>query len=315
MLHEKLLANFLVWWLFLPCLKAGTENAISLHLATTKTIYAEEEYIFLPLVVENTSAQTQIFSVSYLQPKEKKHLFVGDRFSLHVIAQDQIIPSFTNHMPPEPHPGTLQISLPPGENLTWKIPFPYDFYPVKLPCLFRVFLVWEGIKSNEVCFQVMNSGGKSQPDSLIVNSDFSQGETFPWGWKIEHQTVFWNKQEKMLCFSLDVPTATGEGLWVYSLFRPIQSPGTYTLQLTARSQGPEIIVFVEGWGLVGERRRRLERNECFAHPPNQDWKDYNFQVVFTKPEVKWFRIRLFTYGQAGSVWFKRLILNQQGKTE
>ncbi|HOL67592.1 MAG TPA: hypothetical protein PKX93_09075, partial [bacterium] len=218
------------------------------------------------------------------------------------------VASFTNHMPPEPKPGSFRVDLAPGESISWSIPFPYDYYPVRLPCSFRVRLLWQRIESNEVTFQVLASTGTVNKTELLVNSDFSEGETFPCGWRIEHQTIFWNKQEKLLHFLLDVPTATGEGLWVYSLLRPIKTPGSFTLHLKAKSSGPEIIVFVEGWGLVAGRRRRLERNECFAHPATPDWETYRFNVVFSKPEVKLVRIRLFAYGRAGSVWFRKVCL-------
>ncbi|MCM8769995.1 MAG: hypothetical protein NC911_10095 [Candidatus Omnitrophica bacterium] len=284
---------------------------IKLLLEAAKKVYWEEEYVFLSLKLENTASETETVTLPYLQPRERKCLFVGQDFTLRVTANDQPLLAFTNHMPPEPRPGQLKVTLAPGEILLWYIPFPYDYYPVNLPCSFRLRVIWRENKSNEVSFQVLPSPGFAGQANLLVNGDFSQGETFLCGWKIDRPAVFWEKNQKVVHFLLDVPTATGEGLWMYSLFRPIDCPGSFTLEIEAKSEGPEIIVFVEGWGVVSDRRRRIERNECFAHPQTNDWQNYHFQVVFTKAEVTWVRLRVFAYGKAGSVWFKKIVLNSK----
>ncbi|HPP08079.1 MAG TPA: hypothetical protein PK303_03035, partial [bacterium] len=108
-------------------------------------------------------------------------------------------------------------------------------------------------------------------------------------------------------YNVDRPTAESEGYWAYSIFHEVSSPSDYVLSVKTKTSGPIIIIFVEGWGMVEGRRRRIERNECFYHQaPDQTWKTQIRNVTFKNPAVKWMRLKLYVYGCPGKVWFSNL---------
>jgi len=270
--------------------------------------YFEEQEVILTLTIYNKSEKCIEIEIPYLQPEEKNFLFVGKEFTFEVIANEKKLKNFTNHMPPEPRPRIKKIKLNSGEKYTLFIPFPFYYYPIELPAEFSVTLFYNDIKSNTVKFKVLKTEGKKEGEEIIVNGDFKEGEKFPYGWKIENENVKWEKEKGVIIFNMDKNTAYGEGMWIYSIFYRITSPSKYKLYLKAKSEGAEIIVFVEGWGLVKGRKRRLERNECFAHPGKNRWKEYNFNVIFTRKEVRWMRIKIYTYLKPGKIVFDKISL-------
>ena len=147
--------------------------------------------------------------------------------------------------------------------------------------------------------------------NILLNSDFLQGDKFPSGWEIENKKVHWEKDKGYLKYSLDKATAFGEGLWVYSIFHKIKSPNSFILKVKAKSNGPEIIVFVEGWGMLKGRKRRIERNECFLHPESDAWQNYRIKLKFVNPMVEWLRVKPYIYLKPGTVYFDRIELIEE----
>jgi len=282
---------------------------LELKLTLMKDVFFEEEEIVLNLKIKNLSNQTEEIKIQYLQPKEKNFLYIGGDWSLSVFSNDRKIENFTNHIPPEPKPGELNLSIKPDEELKILIPFPYYYYPLILPSKFKVQLKYKNFSSNEIEFTVLESKGKNKKDNLIINPDFKEGEKYPYGWKIENENIFWENKD-FIIFSLDKKTTEGEGLWIYSIFNEIKTPSEYILSVKCKSEGPLIIVFVEGWGLVNERKRKIERNECHIFPENE-WKEYFFNIKFENENVKWFRIKLYSYLKEGKVYFDKVELMEK----
>ena len=148
--------------------------------------------------------------------------------------------------------------------------------------------------------------------NILLNSDFLQGDKSPSGWEIENKSVYWDKNKGYLKYSLDQRTAFGEGLWVYSSFYEVKSPNSFLLKVKAKSNGPEIIVFVEGWGMLKGKKRRIERNECFLHPETDTWQDYRLKLKFVNPMVQWLRVKPYTYLKPGIVYFDSIELIAEG---
>jgi hypothetical protein len=296
---------------FFPIAALSWGEKLSLVLSADKGIYPQEEEIFFSLTFRNISEEAYCLDMEYLQPREKMNIFTGGEFRLEVESSEGKLGFFTNHMPPEPRPGRFDVHLGPGEDITWKIFFPHYYYPFEIPNTFKVKASYKDFVSNEVIVRVERSAGMTLGRG-IVNPGFSSGETFPYGWKLLNGMTSWDKEAEKLVFNLDKKTAYGEGIWVYSLFYGIESPVELILDIKVRSEAPEVIVFVEGWGLAGGRRRRLERNELFVHPVNK-MEGYTFRVVFKKPEVKWFRIKLYSYLRPGRVWFDSVGIELPGK--
>ncbi|HOK56845.1 MAG TPA: hypothetical protein PKV21_06965 [bacterium] len=278
-------------------------------LSSVKNVFYEEEEVILNLKIKNLSKENEEIKVQYLQPKEKNFLFVGENWSLEVISNNKKIENFTNHIPPEPKPGELNISVKPEEILNFSIPFPYYYYPLAFPLKFKVCLKYKNFSSNEIEFVVLESKGKNLKNSLILNYDFREGEEYPYGWKIGNNNVKWENKD-FISFSLNKETAEGEGLWIYSIFNEIKTPSQYLLSVKCKSEGPNIIIFIEGWGIVKGRKRCIERNECHIFPENK-WKEYNFNIKFENENVKWFRVKLYSYLNEGKVYFDRVELNKK----
>jgi len=288
-------------------------ESFSLFLSAQKASYSQEEDVFLILDIENISGQTAGIDIEYLQPVENRVLFMGGSFNLSVETGEGKLGTFTNHMPPEPRPGSLKIKMEPGEKIRWKIFFPYYYYPVKTPNTFKVKAVYGDLVSNEAVVSVEAAEGKVEKGGLVVNPDFSQGSGFPCGWKLTGERTLWDKSEKLMVFHLDKAVAESEGVWVYSLLHEIKTPAELRLDAKIKSSAPEVIIFVEGWGIAGGRRRRLERNELFVHP-DREMKNYTFRVIFKNPKVEWFRIKLYSYLKPGSVWFDSVDISLPGSS-
>jgi hypothetical protein len=286
------------------------DNNLSLYLSTEKGSYYEEEEIILSLVIENVSDEDKQIEIQYLQPVENTFIFTGGTFLLTVRFNDDLVDRFTNHMPPEPKPGILPVLIKKGQKISWKVPFPYYYYPLSLPGEFRIKLQYQQYVSNEVAFDVKKSEGKKSNEAVIVNPDFSQGKDYIYGWKLHDKKTIWDREKHLLVFNLNKKTAEGEGLWVYSLFHKIEAPAELNISVRLKSNGPKVIIFVEGWGLVNGRKRRIERNECFVTSENE-WQEDTFDVVFKKPEVRWVRIKLYSYLKAGTVYFESINLNKK----
>jgi len=287
---------------------------MQLVLESSKDTYQEEETVLLNLTIINDSTQIESHIVEFLQPREKNWMYIGNIHKL-VIKNIPAMEHFTNHMPPEPKPHSPQtnknykpVVLNPGESYRILIPFFYEYYPVKLPATFNVQLHWLDTVSNPVSFTVLATKGTKKQENIIINGDFSEGEgKIPYGWKILDDRTLWDSTEKFLMYNVDRPTAESEGYWAYSIFHEIPSPSDYVLSVRTKTNGPIIIVFVEGWGMVEGRRRRIERNECFYHQaPDQTWKTQIRNVTFKNPAVKWVRLKLYVYGNPGKVWFSNL---------
>ncbi len=288
--------------------QAGAGN-LSFRLDAPRTSYAEEQEILLPLTVENTSTETMVFKAQYLQPKENTWLFIGKNYTLDIKTDGRPFGKFTNWMPPEPAEGNLSVALAPGQKVTWQVFFPWYYYPLDLPAEFEARLVSAVGSSNPVKFSVRPSAGTSRDGNLLINGDFTEGETFLYGWKIDNPNAVWDRTAHLLKYTLDRRTAENEGLWVYSLFTPVQSPGEYQFRMRAQSSAPEIIVFFEGWKIVAGRKRRFERTEFFAHPAGEKgFKDYTCTVKLTAPDVRWLRVKLYTYLSPGTVIFRSVSL-------
>lgn len=283
-------------------------SEISFFLSLPKNIFYPEEEIKINLKIKNKGKETQEIEIQYLQPKEKNFLFVGGKYILMVLADNKYIENFTNHMPPEPKPGKLRVSLKSNEELNLLIPFPWYYYPVELPSNFKVSLKYENIVSNEIEFKIIKREW-SFDTSLIINGDFKKGENFPYGWVIENENVKWDGKD-IISFDINKATAEGEGLWVYSIFNNIE-PGEYKLFLRFKSSGPSVIIFVEGWGIVGGRKRRIERNECFAYFKDNEWNELNFNILFKNENVRWFRVKIYSYLKPGKVLFDRIELREK----
>ena len=301
-----------VWLLLLLAAGTGWPQTFSLSLSTPRPSYQEEEQILLPLTIENTSSETAVFKAQYLQPKENTWLFIGKNYTLDIKVNGEPFGKFTNWMPPEPAEGNLSVALAPGQKMTWQVFFPWYYYPFDLPREFEVRLTGAAGSSNPVKFSVHPSRGTKQNNNLLINGDFTQGEKFPYGWRIENPAVVWDKAGHCLKYTLDRRTAENEGLWTYSLLMPVESPADYTFRMRAQSSAPEIIAFIEGWAVVAGRRRRVERTDFFAYPAgNKDFKNYSCTVKFTKPEIRWARVKLYTYLNPGEVRFSSVALTKE----
>lgn len=285
---------------------------ISIKISLPEKEFQQEQEIMIKVEILNKSKNIEKIEFQYLQPKEKNCLFVGNIFKLDVLANGEKIENFTNHMPPEPKPGMLNIEIKKGEKFSCFLPFTYYYYPVSLPAEFSVKLKYKNSVSNTLSFKVYPTKGKKEDNSIVVNGKFKEGEDFPYGWKNTFKEVKWDKKNGIISFKLNKMQAFGEGMWVYSIFSPIKTPEKYILKLEVKSENPDVIVFVEGWGIVRGRKRRLERNECFVHPDNE-WKEYNFNVIFNNEKVKWFRIKLYSYLKPGKVYFKNIQIFKRGK--
>jgi len=294
--------------------KTGPAVVFSLSLSCGKTVYPEEEDVMLNLDIANVSGAQQQIPVQYLQPKEKNQLFVGEEFTLRIEPQSNM-ERFTNHTPPEPKPHREVATLAPGETIRVLVPFAWYYYPVDLPRMFTVSVCRGDIVSNPVTFTVAPGAGIREEGNLVVNGNFSGGDAFPLGWRIQDPHVSWNKAGRELVFVLDRPTAEGEGLWTFSVFRPVTVPARLAIDVEAMSDGPDLITFVEGWGMVNGRRRRLERNECFMHPRGKEWQCFRTAVVFNDRRVQWFRVKLYAYLSPGTVRYRNVTLSVQPRED
>ncbi len=293
------------------CISGYCDNpGLSLTLSSTKSSYHEEDEIVLALTIENTSSEEKRVDLKYLQPVEKKYLYVAESpYRLAVEFNGKPADRFTNYMPQEPKPGTLSLTMKPGEKIAWGVWFPYWYYHYGLPGQFRIRLLYGDIVSNEVTFSVLKSSGAPVGGSINVNPDFTQGGELLYGWKLHDRKTVWDRENNQLVFHLDRTTAEGEGLWAYSLFYEIESPGEYQLKARFKSSAPEVIIFVEEWKLLGGRRRRPDREECPIHPED-DWSEYTFNMAF-KPGIRWIRIKLYSYLSAGDIYFKNVSLTKK----
>ncbi len=294
-------------------------SAAQLVLERPKEIFQEEETVLLKLTILNDSEKTESYVIEFLQPREKNWMYIGNLHKLEIEGIPEM-KNFTNHMPPEPKPHSPQtnknykpVVLQPGQSYEISIPFFYDYYPVKIPQRFNVRLHWLEKTSNFVSFTVLATKGEKGENNFLINGDFSQGEgNQPYGWKILDDRTFWDSSQKFLMFSIDRRTAETEGYWSYSVFHEISSPSQYILSVKTKTSGPTIIIFVEGWGIVEGRKRRIERNECFYHQPaNEKWQVQVRNVKFENPEVKWIRLKLYAYGSPGNVWFSEISMIKQ----
>ncbi len=292
----------------------GYLQSTQLILNSPKSIFQEEETVLLELTILNDSSNTESYIIEFLQPREKNFMYIGNLHRLEIEGIPEIS-NFTNHMPPEPKPHSPQtnknykpVILNPKETYKIHIPFFYDYYPIKLPASFTLKLRWLDNVSNSVSFVVLPTKGTKKADNFIINGDFSEGEgNQPYGWKILDERTHWDSSQKFLMYMVDRKTAESEGYWAYSLFHEISSPCQYILSVKTKTSGPTIIIFVEGWGIVEGRKRRIERNECFYHQAaNQTWLTQVRNIKFTKPEVQWVRFKLYVYGNPGYVWFSEL---------
>ena len=278
-------------------------GGFSVIISSSKQCYFEEEKILLKVEMHNdSSAETQM-NFDYLEPLEKNTIFVPSDFKLEVRNRGKSIPNFINWMPPEPAPGIKSVTLKPGETIFFNLPFTWYYYPVDLPAEFSLKLFYGDTGSNPLSLKILPTPGRKENDNLLVNGDFSQGDAFPFGWVMDNEKVS-RASDGSIVFSMDRDTAEGEGVWLYSIFYPVKSPSSWTLSLQAKASGQEIMVFVEGWGIVAGRRRRIERNECFFHPK----EEYTPRVIFQNPEVRWLRLKLFAYLIPGKVVFRKISL-------
>ena len=273
----------------------------SLVLSSEKNMYTQEEEVVLVLEIKNISTKTLSVGIEYLQPIENQNIFIGGDFQLSIKSSEGPLISFTNYMPPEPRPGKRDVEIEPGEKVGWKIFFPYYYYPLKLPNQFKIQISYKNIVSNEIVVSIKETKGKTEKGIVLI-PNFTQGEGSPFGWRLVDRKVVWDKEKGELVFNLDKQTAESEGVWLYSLFHKIETPTELGLDIKVKSGAPKVIVFVEGWGIVRDRRRRLERNELFVYP-NKEMKNYRFTVLFNNSKVEWFRIKLFSYLKSGEVWF------------
>lgn len=287
---------------------------MQLVLESPKSIYQEEETVFLNLTIINDSSEIKTYIIEFLQPRENNWMYIGNLHKLKIEGIPEMN-NFTNHMPPEPKPHSPQtnknykpVVLNSGETYRIRIPFFYDYYPVRLPATFNVSFYWLDRVSNSVVFTVLPTKGTRKGNNLIINGNFSEGEgNILYGWRILDERTVWDSSQKFMMYSVDRKTAESEGYWAYSVFHEISSPSEYVLNVRTKTNGPIIIIFVEGWGIVGGRRRRIERNECFYHQPaNQTWETQVRNIKFMNPEVKWLRLKLYVYGSPGEVWFSDL---------
>ncbi|MCM8825835.1 MAG: hypothetical protein NC937_06860 [Candidatus Omnitrophica bacterium] len=298
---------------------AGNAAGTQLILESSKNVYYEEETVLLHLTIFNDSSAIESHIIEFLQPREKNWMYIGNLHKLEIkdIPEMQ---NFTNHMPPEPKPHSPQtnknykpVVLNSGESYKIMIPFFYEYYPVNLPATFNVKLHWLENSSNSISFTVMPTKGTKKQNNLIINGDFSEGEgNIPYGWKIFDERTLWDSSQKFLMYNVDRQTAETEGYWAYSVFYEVSSPCQYILSVRTKTSGPVIIIFVEGWGIVQGRKRRIERNECFYHQrADQTWETQIRKVKFANPEVKWVRLKLYVYGNAGKVWFSDLSMEPE----
>ncbi len=287
---------------------------MQLKLESPQNTYYEEQQILLNLTILNNSTETESYIIEFLQPRESNWMYIGNLHKLEIEGIPEMA-NFTNHMPPEPKPHSPEtnpeykpVVLKPDDTYKILIPFFYDYYPVELPKTFKLRLHWHGVYSNTVSFTVLPTKGKKEKTNIIINGEFSQGENGkPYGWKILDDKAQWDSSQHFLLYDVDRRTAENEGYWVYSVFHKIDSPSDYVLSVKTKTSGPIIIIFVEGWGIVNGRRRRIERNKCFYHQPaNQTWETQVRNVCFKKSDVKWMRLKLYVYGAPGKVWFSDL---------
>lgn len=281
---------------------------LSFFLSTSEKIFFPDQEIKINLKIKNEGKDTEKIEIYYLHPKEKNFLFVGEKYILNVLANNEKIENFTNHMPPEPKPGIVPFFLKPKQELNLFIPFPWYYYPIELPCVFKISLKYEDIISNEIEFKVLSREWKLN-NNLIINGDFKEGEKFPYGWIIENENIKWEEKD-FICFNLDKSVAEGEGMWIYSIFNNIED-GEYNLFLRFKSSAPSVIIFVEGWGIVEGRKRKIERNECFPYFKDNDWNEFNFNVLFKNENVRWFRVKIYCYLKPGKVWFDKIQLKKK----
>lgn len=291
-------------------IRAQGDN-FSVVLSSGKQCYMQEEKISLRVVIKNISQTTKQLKFDYLQPIENNALFVPSDFKLEVYKKT--IHNFTNWIPPEPRPGSKVISLKPGESSAFNLPFPWYYYPVNLPAEFHLRVSYKNIKSNTLLLKIIPTAGKKEGKNILVNGDFSQGKTFPFGWVTVSKNVSWLPQQHSILFTLDKNTAETYGVWLYSIFYTIKSPSSWILSIQAKTNGQQLMVFVEGWGIVDGRKRLIEENECFFHPNGTKWEKYHSKAVFENPDVKWLRLKIFAYLIAGKVLFRKVDLQPKSK--
>ncbi|MCL5409071.1 MAG: hypothetical protein M1135_03550 [Candidatus Omnitrophica bacterium] len=281
----------------------------SIVLSSKKSCYMEEETISLNVTIKNISPTSKQLKFNYLQPITDNALFVPSDFKLKIFKKD--IHRFTNWLPPEPKPGIKLIYLKPGSSINFNLPFPWYHYPINLPVKFHLKIDYKNNYSNTILLKIIPTPGKKGKKNILVNGNFSQGKNFPFGWMLDNKNVSWNSQKHLVRFSLDKNTAENQGVWLNSIFYPVQSPSSWALSIKAKTTGPQLIVFVEGWGIVDGERRLIERNDCFFNTQANQWKTYTSRAIFENPDVKWLRIKLFAYLTAGTVLFKKVDLQQK----
>ena len=292
--------------------------AVSFTLISPKSEFAEEESVILHLVAMNDTSAVETLSFHFLQPKEFKWIYVGEEARLEILGGPAEMARFTNHMPPEPKPHSPATSpdyrpvvLEPGQRYEAYVPFFWDYYPVILPCKFTIRFAYREVRSNPVSIKIYPTKGKSMPDDPVVNGDFSEKDgSIICGWKLWDPATVWDNEEKALKYTLSAYIAANDGLWVNSIFYPVQSPCRYILSVRFKSAGPCLKPFVEGWGMVAGRRRRIERNEVITVSGTGNWQTYQWPIEFTKPDVRWIRIKLYTYGVPGNIWFNQVKLEK-----
>jgi len=174
--------------------------------------------------------------------------------------------------------------------------------------MFTVRLRFGDAVSNPAVFTVKPSEGTREAGGIFVNPNFSEGRDAPYGWKLHDPKIAWDRAGRAVSLALDKPTAEGEGLWVYSVFNPVAVPGRFTAEIGTSPGRSEVIAFIEGWGVVAGRRRRIERIEWFVHPGDLKDGRLSREVSLVNPNVRWVRVRLFAYLHPGTVRFTRFDL-------
>ena len=175
----------------------------------------------------------------------------------------------------------------------------------------------------------------SQPANLLANGDFDRPDAtgaLPAGWTTEHpanvrRLDLGGQRGGVVQMTGDKQLMGGYGADLLSEKIPIKPNTCYRCTGVTRSDGPNMKVFVRGYGTVTRRvKGELQTFEDAVYtmrkdiPPTGDWTPFNLDFTIVpfnefgahQHRVEYVRIKLWAYWPAGTCWFDNLRFEEVG---
>jgi len=167
---------------------------------------------------------------------------------------------------------------------------------------------------------------ESRPANLIENGDFEQTSPNPRnlpGWQpLRHgcdQVDMGGERGRVLRLIVPKETARGEGYRFFSNRQPVQDGRLYRAQLDMLTNGPEVVVYINGYARLNGQPRRIYRESFKMDRADyiSDWKTLDFEFRPEQPSTlnhrvinQWrtrqtnidlIEVELFIFGQHGGI--------------